>query len=302
MDKVRALRYFLKVAETSSFTLAAKSFSVPASSVSRRIRDLESELKVELFHRSTRVVKLSTLGQIYYEQVKDIIFDLDSADEIVSQRSECPSGILRITAMPSYGRLVLQPVLERMRLTYPEIILDVELTDHVSDITRNEVDIAIRGTSVLPERAVAKKLSNNQFVMVASPEYLARTSVPMTSDDLHRHQTLHYRGPNGVFQWQTQTEGKWREIRTNPVYVTNNGTALVQAVVNGQGIGLLPKWGISKELERGELQLLEFKEERVSITRDSDSGIYLLYLRPRYGILKIKVAVDFLVAELSNAN
>ena len=82
MDKMRALRYFIKVVETSSFTQAAKALSVPASSVSRRIRDLEAELKVDLFHRSTRVVKLSDLGQIYYEQVKDIITALDVIEHI----------------------------------------------------------------------------------------------------------------------------------------------------------------------------------------------------------------------------
>ena len=85
MDKIRALKYFLKVAETSSLSRAAKSFSVPASSVSRRIRELETELQVELFHRSTRVVKLSAIGEIYYEQIKAIIQSLENADDLVSQ-------------------------------------------------------------------------------------------------------------------------------------------------------------------------------------------------------------------------
>lgn len=300
MDKVRALRYFLKVAETSSFTLAARAFSVPASSVSRRIRDLEAELKVELFIRSTRVVKLSALGQIYHDQVKDIVSALDNADEFVSQHSKVPSGILRITAMPGYGRLVLEPVLERLRQKYPEIILDVELTDQVSDITKNEVDIAIRATSVLPERAVAKKLSNNRFVLIASPEYLEKNGVPMTTEDLLNHQSLLYRGPNGILHWQAKTKGTWRELRTNPAYISNNGFALMQAAIAGQGIALLPEWGVSLELESGALRTFNIKETRVSVGRVTDSGIYLVYLKPRYGILKIKAAVDFLVGELSS--
>jgi DNA-binding transcriptional LysR family regulator len=299
MDKIRALRYFLKVAETSSFTMAAKALSVPASSVSRRIRDLEAELKIDLFHRSTRVVKLSSLGQIYYEQVKDIVAALDNADDFVSQRSEVPSGVLRITAMPGYGTLVLQPVLEKLRKFYPEIILDVELTDQVSDISKNEVDIAIRASSVLPVRAVARKLSDNRFVLMASPEYLETNGVPMKTEDLVNHQTLLYRGPNGILHWQAKTDDTWRELSTKPVYISNDGSALIQAVLAGQGIALLPKWAVVNELEKGALRELGMEEERVSVTRALDSGIYLLYLKPRYRILKIKAAVDFLVAELS---
>jgi DNA-binding transcriptional LysR family regulator len=302
MDKIRALRYFLKVAETSSFTMAAKALSVPASSVSRRIRDLEAELKIDLFHRSTRVVKLSALGQIYYEQVKDIVAALDNADDFVSQRSEVPSGVLRITAMPGYGTLVLQPVLEKLRKFYPEIILDVELTDQVSDISKNEVDIAIRASSVLPVRAVARKLSDNRFVLMASPEYLETNGVPMKTEDLVNHQTLLYRGPNGILHWQAKTDDTWRELSTKPVYISNDGSALIQAVLAGQGIALLPKWAVVNELEKGALRELGMEEERVSVTRALDSGIYLLYLKPRYRILKIKAAVDFLVAELSQVS
>ena len=171
MDKIRALKYFLKVAETSSFSNAAKHFSVP-SSVSRRIRDLEVELQVELFHRSTRVVKLSALGEVYYDQVKDIIQSLENADELVSQRSNSPTGLLRISVMPGYGRMCLYPILDKFRQQYPNIILDIDLTNQLADITQNEVDIAIRGTSALPDRAVAKKLCQNEFVIVAAPEYL----------------------------------------------------------------------------------------------------------------------------------
>jgi DNA-binding transcriptional LysR family regulator len=302
MDKIRALRYFLKVAETSSFTMAAKALSVPASSVSRRIRDLEAELKIDLFHRSTRVVKLSALGEIYYVQVKDIVAALDNADDFVSQRSEVPSGVLRITAMPGYGTLVLQPVLEKLRKFYPEIILDVELTDQVSDISKNEVDIAIRASSVLPVRAVARKLSDNRFVLMASPEYLETNGVPMKTEDLVNHQTLLYRGPNGILHWQAKTDDTWRELSTKPVYISNDGSALIQAVLAGQGIALLPKWAVGNELEKGALRELGMEEERVSVTRALDSGIYLLYLKPRYRILKIKAAVDFLVAELSQVS
>ncbi|MBL4907983.1 MAG: LysR family transcriptional regulator [Sneathiella sp.] len=299
MDKVRALRYFLKVAETSNFTRAAKAFSVPASSVSRRIRDLESELGVELFYRSTRIVKLSALGQLYYEHVKDIVTALDYADDLVSQRSKVPSGILKITAMPSYGTIRLMPALEKLHNLYPEIILDVELTDQVSDLARSQVDIAIRASANLPDRFVARKLSGHRFVLIASPAYLEQQGTPKIADDLLKHKTLLYRGPNGILHWQAKTENVWRELKTNPVFISNDGSAIMRAALSGQGIALLPEWGVLEDLQRGVLKEVTLDNERVSVTRASESGIYLLYHRPRYNVLKIKAAVDFLVTELS---
>ena len=298
MDKIKALRYFIKVVETSSFTQAAKELSVPASSISRRIRDLEAELKVDLFHRSTRVVNLSDLGQIYYDQVKGIVTAIDDADDFVSQRSDSPSGVLRISAMPSYGSLILQPVLEKLKKHYPEIVLDIELTNQLSDITQNEVDIAIRGTSVLPDRVIAKKLTDNNFVLVASPKYLSKHGTPIRTSDLERHSSILYRGPNGILHWQAYINNIWCELVTKPVYISNDGIYLKRATIAGDGIALLPRWGICDELKSGNLIELEMSDGFVSVSRSLNSGVYLLYLKPRYHIAKIKAAVDFLVGEL----
>ena len=299
MDKIRALRYFMKVAETSSFSNTANFFSVPASSVSRRIRDLESELKVDLFHRSTRVVKLSSLGEIYYEQVKDIIQSLDDVDDLVSQQSQTPSGRLRISAMPGYATLVLYPVLEKFQQTYPDIILDIELTNQLADITQNEVDIAIRGTSALPDRAVAKKLCDNEFVIVASPTYLKEHGTPHQWEDILEHQTLLYRGPNGPRYWQAYTENGWHELESTPKIISNDGIWLLNETKRGKGLCLLPKWGLHTDLANGTLIEVPLTNAKVSVARSLQGGIYLLYLRPRYRLSKIKAAVDFLVSELT---
>ncbi len=299
MDKIRALRYFMKVVETSSFSDAAKFFSVPTSSVSRRIQDLEKDLQVELFHRSTRVVKLSALGEIYYEQVRKIIIALDDADDFVSQRTQKAEGVLRISAMPGYASLVLHPILEKLHERYPDIILDVELTNRLADITKNEVDIAIRGTSELPERVVARKISNNEFVLVASPKYFQKNSLPKTYGELIHHSVLLYRGPHGILHWQAKTADGWLEVPTNPSYISNDGLSLLRWCKNGKGLSLLPRWGIHRELISGELIEIELDDAKLSVSRTFESGIYLLYLKPRYRLLRIKTVVDFLLQELS---
>lgn len=299
MDKLRALKYFLKVVETANFSKAAKAFAVPASSVSRRIRDLENDLGVELFYRSTRIVKLTDLGQLYFEQVKDIVKDLDYADDLVNQRSKVPSGVVKITAMPSYGTSRLMPALEGVRKNFPDIILDVELTDQVTDVSRGHVDIAIRASANLPDRVVARKLSSHDFILIASPDYLEKYGQPENSSELLKHQTLLYRGPSKILYWQLDKEGVWSELVTKPALISNDGGAIMQSALAGQGLALLPGWGVRDYIDSGALVEIELTNERVSVSRATESGIFLLYHKPRYTVLKIKAVVDYLVTQLS---
>src|SRR6185295_2404697 len=122
-------QYLLKVADTLSFSRAAKTFGVPASSISRRITDLEAELGVELLHRTTGTVRLTEVGALYVEQMRAGVAQLNDAEELVGQRSSAPSGTLRISTMPAYGQLLLMPALQDFCEKYPDIVLDVHLSD-----------------------------------------------------------------------------------------------------------------------------------------------------------------------------
>ena len=260
---------------------------------------METELEVELFHRSTRVVKLSGLGEVYYDQVKDIIQSLENADDLVSKRSNVPTGLLKISVMPGYGRMCLYPVLEKFSQKHPNIVLDIELTNQLADITQNEVDIAIRGTADLPDRAVAKKLCQNEFVIVAAPKYLEENGIPRQWRDILEHDTLLYRGPNGPRYWQARTENGWCEIKSKPKCISNDGIWLLNETRRGEGLCLLPRWGLHSDLANGTLVEIPLSNAKVSVARSLQGGIYLLYLRPRYRIAKIKAAVDFFVSELT---
>jgi DNA-binding transcriptional LysR family regulator len=298
MDKLRALRYFVEVSQTTNFSRAADILGVPASSVSRRIHDLENELGVALFHRSTRVVKLTELGALYLEKIRPVIAALNFADELVGQNSKIPSGNLRITTAPDYGRFRLLPALARMKEQYPKIVCDVELTDQISDLAQNEVDIAIRATSKLPERAVARKLADGEFILVASPSYLKDHGTPETVEDLQNHVVLLYRGPNGILNWQAKMADGWRELRLPPTLICNQGDTLLDEAMAGHGIALIPKWGIIDNLSDRTLIPIVLNDAEIAISRNDNAGVYLLYHRPKYGVKKIRVAVDFLLSEL----
>ncbi|GAB3252189.1 LysR family transcriptional regulator [Chitinimonas naiadis] len=297
MDKLRALHYLLKVADTLSFSRAAKAFGVPASSISRRIADLESELGVELLHRTTRTVRLTEIGALYLEQVRAGLLQLKDADELVDQRSHTPSGTLRISAMASYGQSLLMPALEVFSNQYPDIVLDVHFSDTLVDLGRDQFDIAIRAGRQPQQRVVARKLDPNRFILVASPIYLAQAGTPRTLDELQHHKTLMYRGPNALIKWHGLDGDGWRELNNPPAFICNDGVSLVSMTRQHKGIALLPEWGVVPYLQSGELVRLDLAQP-VSVSRGAESGIYLLYLQTRYQIPKVRIAVEFLLARL----
>src|SRR3989338_3478206 len=283
MDKLRAMQYLLKVADTLSFSRAAKAFGVPAPSISRRITDLEAELGVELLHRTTRTVRLTEIGALYLEQVRAGIAQLNDAEELVGQRSSTPSGTLRISAMPGYGQLLLMPVLQDFSERYPHIVLDVHLSDALVDLGRDQIDIAIRGGRQPQDRVVMRKLDPNRFVLAASPHYLAQMGTPRTLDELQGHRALMYRGPNTVIKWRGQDDDGWREIPITPAFISNDGASLIAMACKHRGLVLLSEWGLKGYLQRGELLQITL-DQPVSVSRGEQAGIYLLYLQTRYQI------------------
>ncbi|MBH9552781.1 LysR family transcriptional regulator [Inhella gelatinilytica] len=300
MDKLRALNYLVRVADTLSFSRAAKAFGVPASSISRRISDLEAELGVELLHRTTRTVRLTELGALYVEQVRAGMAQLHDAEELVGQRSSTPSGTLRISAMPSYGQLLLMPALQEFSERYPDILLDVHLSDSLVDLGRDQIDIAIRGGRQPQDRVVARRLDPNRFILAASPTYLQAMGTPRTLDDLTSHRALMYRGPNAVIKWQGLDEDGWRELPVTPAFISNDGASLIAMACRHRGLVLLSEWGLERHLRTGELVPVTL-DQPVSVGRGVESGIYLLYLQTRYQIPKVRVAVEFLVQRLGAA-
>jgi len=301
VDKIRALRYFKRVAELHSFTRAAEEFGIPASSISRRIKDLEKMLGIELLQRSTRAVKLTELGAVYYSMIEEGVRVLDDADDLVSQRMDAPSGIIRITAMPTYGELVLSPILEKFTQTYPDIVLDLYYSDDVMTLGKDPFDIAIRGGYAPDERVIAKRLTGHEFKLVATPEFLAALdcATPLSLDTLKSCKTLQYRGPKGLIDWYVMTGDSWEKIDIKPSMICNNGTILSRAALKHQGIVFMPQWGMQPYLDSGKVVEVP-TEDIISLNRSRDIGIFLLHLKSRYQIPKIKLCVDFLLSHLGD--
>lgn len=289
------MQYFAEVAQTRSFTEAGKRFDVPASSISRRISDLELHLGATLLNRTTRLVHLTEVGQEYYAQVQDILDQIERSETYVRQYQAEPQGKLVISSMVGFGERILIPLLDEFRELHPKVILDVRLSDEVSQLNRDQVDIAIRGGYAPNERVVAKKLMNNQFIPVASPRYLEAHGLPVEHEDLKKHKGLFFRTPMGPTPWLYHDDGQWHDVSPVPELISNNGKWLIARAVEGQGLLMLPAWVVQSQLESGDLVQLKF-EPPLQISDAAGFGVYLLYESEMYRIPKIKAAVDFILA------
>lgn len=297
MDELRALRYFSKVVETGSFTKAASLFSVPPSSLSRRVADLEKHLGATLLKRSTRVVKVTEIGQTYYEQVQEVLHQLEQSNEVVRSYQAKPMGQLRISSMVGFGERILLTLLDEFSQLYPDVILDVSLSDELAALGRDDVDIAIRGGYAPNERVQAIRLMANEFIPVASPSYLAEMGTPKRVLELRQHRGLYYRTPQGPSPWLSELDGQWEDVSAPQVAVSNNGKWLADKAVSGLGIVMAPRWLLAPYLQNGTLQELFF-DHALRISQNTDLAVYLLYQKQRYLVPKVKVAVDFLVARV----
>ena len=297
MDQLRALKYFVKIVELGNFSKAAAFFSVPSSSLSRRISDLEESLGATLLKRTTRVVQPTEVGREYYLQVSEVLNQLEKSNEVVKSYQTVPSGKLTISAMPGVGERILLPLLDELSEMYPDLILDVSLSDELASLSYDEVDIAIRGGHAPNERVVALPLIDNTFYPVASPDYLAQMGTPKSALELPQHKGIYYRMPSGPHPWLCEIEGQWRDVSAPAVIISNADEWLLDKAVQGKGIVMMPRWILKPYVERGELVELDIQPQ-VSITQKPGLAIYLLYQKQRYKVPKIKVAVDFLVERI----
>ncbi|MBH0006637.1 LysR family transcriptional regulator [Psychrobacter sp. SWN149] len=297
MDQLRAIRYFSKVVETGSFTQAAKAFDVPPSSLSRRVSDLEKSLGATLLKRSTRLVKLTEVGQVYYNDMQHILNQLEQSKETVRSYQTTPMGRLRISSMVGFGEKILLPLLDEFSALYPQIILDVSLSDELSTLGRDDVDIAIRGGYAPNERVIAIRLMDNGFIPVAAPAYLAKNGTPSHVMELKEHNGLYFKTPSGATPWLCFMNDQWHDVSGPIVAISNSGPWLARKACNGEGILMSTRWALASYLESGALQELTF-EHKLAITQHAEMAVYLLYQKQRYLVPKVKAAVDFLVDKI----
>jgi DNA-binding transcriptional LysR family regulator len=279
---------FTRVVECHSFTQAAQGLGMQKSTVSRRIVLLEERLGVRLLNRTTRKLRLTEVGQAYYERCRQIMLDFAEAEQAVMQLQLAPSGLLRITAPIEFGQLFLGRVLGEFMRQYPQITAEVELTSRAVDPVEEGVDIAILSGQPQDSTLIARKLFENPRRLYASPSYVARHGTPQSIAELTSHRAIVL--PNDSSRhWPLLDEN----VSCASVLACNNLTFAREAALAGAGIAGLPVMICDYAVQQG--QLLELLPE----ARLSVGELYAVYPSRRFQAMKVKTFLDFLIANLS---
>ncbi|KII76557.1 LysR family transcriptional regulator [Vibrio renipiscarius] len=280
---------FVAVAESNSFTGAAKKLNTSVAQVSRRVAALEDRLAVKLLHRTTRKVTLSEAGQVYFEQCKLLVEGLELAELAVTQLQTAPKGKLKITAPVTYGEMHIAPLLHEFLLRYPQLDLTLDLSNQTVDLIEGGFDVAIRLGRLRDSTLIAKRLASRQLYVCASPDYIQRYGAPHTLSELSHHQCL----VGSVEYWHFKEKTSEKSLRVSGRIRCNSGFALLDAAKRGLGLVQLPDYYVQAGLDSGELieVLKEYRDER--------EGIWALYPQNRNLSPKVRLLIDFLVEKMA---
>ncbi|AGZ34895.1 LysR family transcriptional regulator [Pseudomonas sp. SWI6] len=291
-----SLELFCLAADTGSFTAAANEAGVTPAAVSRSVARLEERLGVRLFVRTTRHMRLSEAGLAYYQQCRQALGQLVEAERQVAGGQLEPSGRLRISAPTPYAHHRLLPLLPRFRELYPQVQIDVHVSNRNVDFADEPFDLAIRGREPADSRLVARRLEDAELVVVATPGYLARAGVPQVPEDLLRHECIQFELPSSGRRppWSFRQDGRQLELETHGSF-TCQGDFLATATLVRHGAGLMQayRFTVQDALERGEL---------VEVLRDfggTSRPFMLIYPQARHMPLRVRVLIDFLFSGAS---
>lgn len=254
MDRLTGIVSFVRTAETSSFVAAGRHLGISASAVGKNVAKLEEKLGVRLFHRTTRRVRLTTEGALYYERCHRILDDLDEAENVVTDASQAPRGLLRIST-PTVGYRFLLPILPEFTALYPEIELDLDFDDRMVDVIEEGFDAVIRSGNLRDSQLGSRRLGAFRFFLCASPEYLRAHGIPRSIEELERHRQIHFRIPStGKLQeWQLKRARAERPLRARTVLTCNNCEGLLMGALEGLGIAYMPDFLAREALDDGRL-------------------------------------------------
>ncbi|WP_144159797.1 LysR family transcriptional regulator [Paraburkholderia sp. BCC1885] len=293
MDRLQAMQVFTRVVDTNSFTRAAETLDLPRASVTTIIQNLESFLGTRLMHRTTRRLSLTPDGAAYYERCVRILADVEETEASFQSGNKKPHGKLRIDMPGSIGRLLVIPSLCEFHTRYPDIDLQLGLTDRPVDLLQEGVDCVVRVGALQDSSLVARRIGIFEGVTCAAPAYLEKYGTPHTLEDLESHSAVNYFSSRTgrVLDWQFMVNGKEVEVKMKGTMSVNDADAYVTCGIEGFGLIQPPLFMVLPHLESG--QLVEVLPEHKPLPMP----ISAVYPHSRHLSPKVRVFVDW-IAEL----
>ena len=287
MTNLGDLEIFSRVIAMGSMSAAGRALGLSPAVVSKRGKRLEERLGTRLFQRTTRQISLTEAGQGFYERIVGILAGIEEAEAFVSGRSGAVRGSLRISAPTSFGRMHIAPHLKSFMDSYPELVMNLVLTDDFSDIVGGGFDLAIRIGELSDSSLVARRLAPVRRVFCASPDYIAGRGMPASLDDLAGHVCL---PPHTQDVWRLDgPEGRGVTFRPQGPLYTNSSEVVREAVFSGLGIALRSTWDVGPALKSGELvQVLPEYEGSRNVVLSA------VYPSRQFLPVKVRLFIDYL--------
>lgn len=293
MDRFDAMQAFARVVEAGSFTKAAGTLHMSKTTVTQLVQQLEARLRVKLLNRTTRKVNVTADGAAYYQRVIKLLADMEDAETSLPGASVSPRGRLRVDVPSPFARLILIPALPEFHAMYPDIQIDMGVSDRIVDIIDENVDCVVRGGELLDQSLMARKVADLQLGVFAAPDYLARSGTPMHPQELedshHRVVAFLWARTGKPMPYALHNDKQNLQIKGRHVLAVDDGNAYLAAGLAGMGVLWLPRYMSDAPVARGELVPL-FEDWQLA-----SMPLYIAYPPNRHISLKLRVFIDWVV-------
>lgn len=297
MDRLLAMELFLSISQTRSFSETARQFGISAPGVSRMVTEIENELGVKLLLRSTRRVALTESGQEYARELEQLLPRIQQVQSQITAISSAARGLLRVHSRVMFGLGVLPPLIATFRELYPDIHIELTLTESPVDLLRDRFDIDFRISP--PQEAGVKRrmLFQSERHLVATPEYLARRAAPRCPADILAHDCLAYQLPGHGYSWLFRKGERLQKIDFQPRHASSSGMALLELARLGQGLALFDDYTVHEDIRQGRLVRV-LPDHRIS-NKGFDEGMYATILDTPQIPAKVRLFLDFVTEHVA---
>jgi DNA-binding transcriptional LysR family regulator len=287
MDRMTSMATFVKVVESGGFSAAARTLGMSPSMVTAHVQSLEERLGVRLLNRSTRRVSLTEVGHAYYERCLQVLADVEDADQIAQALQSTPRGTLRLNTSIAIPPL-LAPVIAEFVALYPDVSINLTMTDRMIDLVEEGFDLAVRNMSVPDSSLVVRRVATYRFVVAGAPSYLAARGTPKQPADLAHHNCLIYSHSAWGNEWRFAAPNGEQSVTVRGNLQANSDNALRLAAVHGQGLALAPSFLLIDEIKAGRLipVLTEFLQ--------TENAINAIYPHRHHLSAKVRSFIDLL--------
>ncbi len=289
MSDLDRLELFTYVAQTGSLTQTAKNLQLTKASLSKQIKKLETDLRVNLFSRAGQRLRLTDQGEVLLQQCLRLKKELEDTRAVCEGFHVTPKGTLHIVVLEFFLQKIIYPRLNEFMQKYPQLEVFIDVSERIPDFEREQVDVAVGFSLIAPDNLIQRRMATTRHVMCASPAYLKKYGIPQTLDDLLRH---HYIGHKSREEVCSTHLKQGYEIKLKPALVLNNVISMIECAKNGLGIVQLPFYALEASLQSGELI------EVLNAYQATNAAVYYFYPKFRHAQPKVRCFIDFFLTNV----